>query len=67
MKRVNFEQKTVPLRMNDVEYITHLERRILDMEARLEQFVEKMDKALFSGDMMSVGETYVKEIKTLRF
>ena len=67
MKRINFEQKTVALRMTDVEYIEHLEKQILDMDSRLEDFVHKMDSAVFSRDIISVGETYAKEIKTLRF
>jgi len=67
MKRINFEQKVVALRMTDVEYIEHLERQILDMDTRLEEFVQKMDEAVFSRDIISVDETYAKEIKTLHF
>ena len=67
MKRINFEQKVVALRMTDAEYIEHLERQVLNMDARLETFVQRMDKAVFSRDMISVGETYANEIKTLHF
>ena len=70
MRRTNFKDVACNhTRMNDQQYIQHLENMIADMDNKVHTFVEKMDKAMFTktNKAQQLMETYSEEIGTLRY
>lgn len=70
MRRTNFKYVACDYtRMNDQQYINHLENMIEDMDNKVHSFVEKMDNAMFAktNKAQQLMETYTEEVGTLRY
>lgn len=69
MRRTNFKEIACDYtRMNDQQYIQHLENMVADMDNKVHAFIEKMDKAMFADQnkAQKLMETYTEEVSTLR-
>ncbi len=53
-------------RMTDAQYIKHLEESIQVIHGKVNSFINKMDEAT-RASTIAVFDTYVSEVKNLRF
>lgn len=66
MKKTNFAQLATVPRMSDIEYIEFLEGQIRKFDNQIEEFIQKMDKAVFSYEPLNILKTYTDNINLLR-
>ena len=69
-KKTNIFSSTVVIRQTDAEYIQYLEERLRIIDKRVENFIQGMDKIMFSDSAdkeFKLMEFYVDSLGMLKF